>query len=77
MNSFSVHNGAQMGQKNQVVKKLPSYSPFLNPIEEAFNILKAAIKSRLNDRDVHHNLLNVVLLYQKKCQSADLQTADS
>ena len=35
-----------------------AHSPFLNPIEEAFSALKAAIKKRLNDADIQERLLD-------------------
>ena len=58
MDNAPIHNGATFHGNQQQVRKLPPYSPFLNPIEEAFSALKAAIKRRLNDPDIQGRLLD-------------------
>jgi len=50
MDNAPVHNGAQMDQDGHVIKKLPPYSPMLNPIENCFNCVKADVKRKLNVR---------------------------
>lgn len=50
MDNAPVHNGAQMDQDGHVIKKLPPYSPMLNPIENCFNCIKANVKQNLNLR---------------------------
>ena len=50
MDSAPVHNDAQMGQDGHRIKKLPPYSPMLNPIENCFSCVKANVKRKLNER---------------------------
>ena len=50
MDNAPVHNGAQMDQDDHVIKKLPPYSPMLNPIENCFSYIKANVKRKLNVR---------------------------
>ena len=57
MDNAPVHNSAQMNENGHIVKKLPPYSPMLNPIEGCFNCVKANVKRRLNER--MHEILNL------------------
>ena len=43
------HNGIAENFSNRNFKYLPPYSPFLNPIENCFSVIKARIKHLLND----------------------------
>ena len=52
MDNAPAHNGATMGYNNHRVRKLPAYSPFLNPVENAFSAVKAYVKRQLNEPDV-------------------------
>ena len=49
MDNAPVHNGMQEIYPNLHLKYLPPYSPFLNPIENCFSVLKNYMKHRLND----------------------------
>ena len=51
-----IHNGARMEYEGQhTIRKLPPYSPMLNPIELAFSCLKAAVK-----RDLNHDMARIL-----------------
>ena len=52
MDNAPVHNGATMRCNNHRIRKLPAYSPFLNPVENAFSAVKADIKRHLNEPDM-------------------------
>ena len=59
MDNAPCHQGAEMPDDHlHIVRKLPPYSPFMNPIEEAFSALKAAIKARLNEPDIQQQLMD-------------------
>lgn len=47
MDNAPIHAGTV--QDREDVHKLPPYSPFLNPIENCFSIIKAAVKKRLRE----------------------------
>ena len=49
MDIAPVHSGIQERFPNLSVKFLPPYSPFLNPIENVFSVLKAYIKHYLHE----------------------------
>ena len=44
-------------KQNQSIKRLPAYSPMLNPIEEMFSSVKAQIKRKLGE--LKEQILNV------------------
>ena len=48
MDNAPIHNGVEMDAENHQIVKLPPYSPMLNPIENAFSCVKAAVKQLLN-----------------------------
>lgn len=52
MDNAAIHNQApdSVVTDDHVVRKLPAYSPMLNPIELAFSALKAPVKRVLNER---------------------------
>ena len=50
MDNAPVHNGALTDQNGHLIKKLPPYSPTLNPIENCFGCVKASVKRKLNVR---------------------------
>ena len=52
MDNASIHNQAHefLEVEQHSVRKLPPYSPMLNPIELAFSALKAPVKRILNER---------------------------
>ena len=52
MDNAPVHNGATMRCNNHRIRKLPAYSPFLNPVENAFSAVKADVKRQLNEPDM-------------------------
>ena len=59
MDNAPAHSRAEMmNPEIHTIQKLPPYSPFLNPIEEVFSIVKAAIKAKLNDANIQRQLLN-------------------
>ena len=47
MDNAPVHNGISTDCPNLEIKFLPRYSPFLNPIENSFSVLKSTIKRHL------------------------------
>ena len=47
MDNAPCHN-IQFNHQDHKIKYLPPYSPFLNPIENCFSVLKADLKQRLN-----------------------------
>ena len=47
MDNAPIHNGLETECPNLQIKFLPPYSPFLNPIENSFSVLKSAIKQHL------------------------------
>ena len=47
MDNAPAHH-VQLDSECQVIKCLPLYSPFLNPIENCFSVLKSDMKQRLN-----------------------------
>ena len=50
MDNVRTHGVArEFASATMEVKYLPAYSPFLNPIEEAFSTFKAYLKHHLND----------------------------
>ena len=57
MDNAPVHNNAAIGGLNEV-KKLPPYSPMLNPIENAFSALKFAVKAKLNEPHTQQRIFN-------------------
>lgn len=57
MDNAPVHNGVEMEPPHEV-KKLPAYSPFLNPIEHAFSSIKAHVKAALNQPAIAADVLN-------------------
>ena len=50
MDNVPIHNGVKMDAENHQIAKLPPYNPMLNPIENAFSCVKAAVKQLLNAR---------------------------
>lgn len=50
MDNAPVHNGAEMDNQRHAIRKLPPYSPMLNPIENCFNCVKSNVKRGLNER---------------------------
>ena len=50
LDNAPVHNGAQMDEDGHFLKRLPPYSPMLNPIEGCFSSIKANVKRNLNAR---------------------------
>ena len=52
MDNAPVHNGATMLCDNHRIRKLPAYSPFLNPVENAFSAVKADVKRQLDEPDM-------------------------
>ena len=52
MDNVSIHNQAQdaVEEDRHRVRKLPPYSPMLNPIELAFSALKELVKRLINER---------------------------
>ena len=59
MDNAPCHQRAEMPDENRhMVRELPPYSPVMNPIEEAFSALKAAIKARLNEPDIQQQLMD-------------------
>ena len=57
MDNAPVHNNAAIGGLNEV-KKLPPYSPMLNPIENPFSVLKFAVKAKLNEPHTQQRIFN-------------------
>ena len=49
MDNAPVHNDIQNMFPNREIVYLPKYSPFLNPIENVFSVLKTHIKRKLNN----------------------------
>ncbi|KAG7163928.1 putative DDE superfamily endonuclease domain-containing protein 4 [Homarus americanus] len=43
------HTGIEQEFEDCVIKKLPAHSPFLNPFENCFSVLKATVKRQLNN----------------------------
>ena len=58
MDNAPVHGGAEMNNPRHVSKKLPAYSPMLNPIENAFSALKFQVKARLDVQAVRDQVFN-------------------
>ena len=58
LDNATIHRNVETTDDGHVVKRISPYSPFLNPIEEAFSTLKAAGKARLNKRNVRQQLLD-------------------
>ena len=50
LDNATVHKGATIRKEMHAIQFLPAYSPFLNPIENAFSCLKAAIKAEIRER---------------------------
>lgn len=48
MDNAPCHNGIQALFPHRNMKYLPPYSPFLNPIEECFSVIKSRLKIMLN-----------------------------
>ena len=48
MDNAPSHNNIHIDSEYQDLKFLPAYSPFLNPIENCFSVLKSDMKQRLN-----------------------------
>lgn len=57
MDNAPVHNGAYCG--DIPVKFLPPYSPFLNPIENAFSVFKLKIRAVLRQDETLERLAEV------------------
>ncbi|KAG7168394.1 putative DDE superfamily endonuclease domain-containing protein 1 [Homarus americanus] len=49
MDNAPCHAGIEQDFKDRVIKKLPPHSPFLNPTENCFSVLKATVKRQLNN----------------------------
>ncbi|KAG7156393.1 putative DDE superfamily endonuclease domain-containing protein 63, partial [Homarus americanus] len=49
MDNAPWHAGIEQEFEDRVIKKLPPHSPFLNPIENCFSVLKATVKRQLNN----------------------------
>lgn len=58
MDNASCHNNCNPIDGNHLVKKLPPYSPFLNPIEESFSCLKSAVKRFLGNNQMQFDEAN-------------------
>ena len=56
MDNAPVHNGATM--RIHRIRKLPAYSPFLNPVENAFSAVKTGVKRQLNEPDMQLQILD-------------------
>ena len=55
MDNAPIHRNIEEVFPNLNIKKLPPHSPFLNPIENVFSVLKARLKNHLNDvADICH-----------------------
>ena len=52
------HNCEPETAECHVLKKLPPWSPMLNPIEEIFSVWKGEIKGRLADHNIRQELLD-------------------
>ena len=50
LDNAPVHNNCFVEYQNHTIRKLPPYSPMLNPIEMAFSCMKAAVKRLPNER---------------------------
>jgi hypothetical protein len=48
MDNCRIHHEINLDRDEHHIKFLPPYSPFLNPIEAAFSVLKAEVKGRMN-----------------------------
>ena len=53
------HRSVTSPRDNHVLKYLPPWSPMLNPIEEAFSVLKAEIKSKLSTTQTFRQVMEV------------------
>jgi hypothetical protein len=51
MDNCRIHHGIALNKEEHSLVYLPPYSPFLNPIEAAFSVLKTEIKSKLSSLD--------------------------
>ena len=58
MDNAPVHRGAEMDDSRHIIKKLPAYSPMLNPTENAFSALKSPVKASLNVQAVRDQVFN-------------------
>lgn len=47
MDNCRIHHNILLNDPNHQIVYLPPYSPFLNPIESAFSVLKAEVKKKL------------------------------
>ena len=55
MDNAPIHRNIEEVFPNLNIKKLPPHSPFFNPIENVFSVLKARLKNHLNDvADICH-----------------------
>lgn len=58
MDNATVHGRAEMEHPGHIIKKLPPYSPMLNPIENSFSTLKWAVKNKLNEDAVRAQIFD-------------------
>ena len=54
LDNAPVHRGATCG--DAIVKFLPAYSPFLNPIENCFSVLKSKLREELRKDEIVQEL---------------------
>ena len=57
LDNAPVHRGAMCG--DALVKYLPAYSPFLNPIENCFSVLKLKLRETLRQDQVKERIATV------------------
>ena len=57
LDNAPVHRGATCG--DAIVKFLPAYSPFLNPIENCFSVLKLKIREELRTDEIVQQLTTI------------------